>query len=81
VGPSLAQRLAVLHVSTVRDLLYLLPHRYEDYSSLRTIDKLRYGEEVTIIGTVWDLKSRLVGGDRKIITAVVGDGSGEMTMT
>jgi ATP-dependent DNA helicase RecG len=81
VGPSLAERLARLGVSTVRDLLYLLPHRYEDYSSLRTIDRLRFGEEVTVIGTVWDIKTRIIGDNRKIVTAVVGDGSGEMMMS
>ena len=42
----------------MRDLLYLLPNRYDDFSQLRTIDRLKWGEEVTVIGTVWDLKSR-----------------------
>lgn len=81
IGPSYAQRLAKLGVRTVRDLLYLLPHRYEDYSQLRTIDRLKWGEEVTVIGTVWSIKSRLIGEDRRMVTAVVGDGTGEMQMT
>jgi ATP-dependent DNA helicase RecG len=81
VGPSLAQRLEKLGVRTVRDLLYLLPTRYEDYSRLRTIDKLEYGEQVTIIGTVWSLQSRTIGESRKIISAVVGDGTGEIQTT
>jgi ATP-dependent DNA helicase RecG len=81
VGPSLAQRLEKLKVRTIRDLLYLLPTRYEDYSRLRTIDKLKYGEYVTIIGTVWNLQSRMVGDSRKIINAVIGDGTGELQIT
>ena len=32
IGPSYAQKLAKLGVHTVRDLLYLLPHRYDDFS-------------------------------------------------
>ena len=81
VGPGYAEKLAKLGVHTVRDLLYLLPHRYEDFSQLRTIDKLSWGEEVTVIGTVWDIKSRIIGEDRRLVTAVVGDGTGEMEMT
>ncbi len=81
IGPSLAARLARLGVRTVGELLYLLPRRYEDYSQLRTIDRLRYGEEVTVIGTVWQVERRTIGDQRRIINAVVGDGTGEMQMT
>lgn len=81
VGPSYAQKLAKLGVRTVRDLLYLLPQRHDDYSKLRTIERLHWGEVVTIIATVWSLKSRTIGDQRKLVTAVVGDGTGEMQMT
>ncbi len=81
VGPAFAQKLGKLGVETVRDLLYLLPFRYNDLSQLRTIDKLKVGEEVTVIGTVWGMRSREIGGDRKMVTARVGDGTGEMEMT
>ncbi len=81
VGPGFAQKLGKLGVRTVRDLLYLLPRRYEDYSNLRTIAQLRWGEEVTVIGTVWEIKSRPIGEERRLVTARVGDGTGEMEMT
>jgi ATP-dependent DNA helicase RecG len=81
IGPAFAQKLAKLGVETVRDLLYLLPHRYDDLSQLRTIDRLKFGEEVTIIGTVWDVRTREIGQDRKMVTARVGDGTGELQMT
>ncbi|MGE5603426.1 MAG: OB-fold nucleic acid binding domain-containing protein, partial [Nitrososphaerales archaeon] len=81
VGPAFAQKLGKLGVETVRDLLYLLPFRYNDLSQLRTIDKLKVGEEVTVIGTVWEVRSRDIGNDRKVVTARVGDGTGEMQMT
>ena len=81
VGPHYAEKLARLGVHTVLDLLFLLPTRYDDYSQLRTIDKLRWGEEVTVIGTVWDLKSRIIGDNRRMITALVGYGTGEIEMT
>jgi ATP-dependent DNA helicase RecG len=81
IGPAFAQKLAKLGVETVRDLLYLLPHRYDDFSRLRTIDKLKHGDEVTVIGTVWDVRAREVGNDRKMVTARVGDGTGELQLT
>jgi ATP-dependent DNA helicase RecG len=81
VGPAFAQKLAKLDVETVRDLLYLLPFRYNDLSQLRTIDRLKVGEEVTVIGTVWEVRSRDIGNDRKVVTARVGDGTGELQVT
>lgn len=81
VGPAFAQKLAKLGVESVRDLLYLLPHRYDDFSQLRTIDRLKLGEEVTVIATVWDIQTRMIGDDRRMVTARVGDGTGEMQMT
>jgi ATP-dependent DNA helicase RecG len=81
VGPGFAARLAKMGVRTVRDLLYLLPRRYEDLSQLRTIDRLKWGEQVTVIGTVWKISHRIIGEDRRIVTAVVGDGTGEMEMS
>ncbi len=81
IGPSYAHKLAKLGVYTVRNLLYLLPQRYDDFSKLRTIDRLQWGEEVTIIATVWNIKSRTIAEERKLVTAVVGDGTGEMQMS
>ena len=81
VGPAYASKLAKLGVETVRDLLYLLPHRYDDFSQLRTIDRLKFGEEATVIGTVWDIQAREIANSRKLVTARVGDGTGEIQMT
>ncbi len=81
VGPALAAKLARLGVHTVRDLLYLLPYRYDDFSRLRTIDQLHYGEQVTIVANVWNVTSRLIGAERRLVNAEVGDGTGAMEMT
>jgi len=47
-----AKKLKRLEIETVEDLLTYFPRRYVDYSTLKTIDHLFYGEEVTVIGTV-----------------------------
>ncbi len=82
VGPRNAERLERLGVRSIGDLLYLFPRRYDDYSKLKTIDRLEYGEEVTIIGNVWDIQSRK--GHRRpitIVTAIVGDATGTIQVT
>lgn len=71
-----ARRLEKLGVRTIRDLLYLFPRRYEDYSTLRPIAELRYGEEVTVIGNIWDVQSRQSRSGMPVITAIVADSTG-----
>jgi ATP-dependent DNA helicase RecG len=52
IGSVGAQRFAKLGVTTIRDLLYFFPTRYDDYSALKTINQLNYGETVTIVGRI-----------------------------
>jgi ATP-dependent DNA helicase RecG len=49
IGPRLAEVLAGKGISTVEDLLYYLPFRYEDRINPRRIADLRPGEMATII--------------------------------
>ena len=37
---------------TLGDMLYYFPRRYEDYSQLKPIKSLFYGELVTVLGTI-----------------------------
>ncbi|MGC8839031.1 MAG: ATP-dependent DNA helicase RecG [Anaerolineae bacterium] len=71
-----AKRLQKLGVHTVRDLLFLFPRRYEDYTALRPIGQLRYGEDVTVIGNIWDVQSRQSRSGMTVITAIVADATG-----
>ena len=52
IGPRTALVLAEKGVSTVEDLLYYLPYRYEDRLNPRTIAELRPGEMATVIAEV-----------------------------
>jgi len=82
VGPVQAKRLERLGVRTVGDLLYLFPRRYDDYSALKTIDRLEYGEEVTIIGNIWEIHSRKSHRrDITVVNAIVGDATGTIQVT
>ncbi len=77
VGPKSAERLEKLGIFTLEDMLFHLPHRYEDYSQLLPIRDVRYGQTVSISGTVRSKSSRTVGKRRlKIHEIVVEDESG-----
>jgi ATP-dependent DNA helicase RecG len=52
IGPKLAEILATKGISTVGDLVYYLPFRYEDRLNPRGIAELRAGEMATVIGEV-----------------------------
>lgn len=52
VGPKLAEVLAEKGITTVEDLLYYLPFRYEDRINPRTIGELRPGEMASVIAEV-----------------------------
>ena len=82
VGPRHAQTLSRLGLVTLRDMLYYFPRRYDDYSKLKPINRLWYGEEVTVIGTVQSISSRqLRGSSSYLVEAVVSDGTGALRVT
>ena len=76
VSTAYTSRLRRLDISTVGDLLYHFPYRYDDYSTLKPINQLEYGEDTTIVGTIWETRSRKTRGGREIVTSVVADASG-----
>lgn len=82
VGPKHAGTLERLGIKTLGDMLYYFPRRYDDYSQLKPINRLWYGEEVTIIGVLQSVSTRVLRGGRARITeAVVSDGSGAIRVT
>jgi ATP-dependent DNA helicase RecG len=82
IGPKSASTLSRLGLETLGDLLWYLPRRYDDYTQLKTINRLWFGEDVTIIGTVEDISVRPVrGGSLKLVDAVIGDGSASLRVT
>ena len=52
IGPRIAEILLEKGISTVEDLLYYLPFRYEDRLNPRGINELRAGEMASIIAEV-----------------------------
>jgi len=82
VGPKHAQTLARLGLNTLGDMLYNFPRRYDDYTQLKPIRRLSYGEDVTVIGTVDSINTRPIRGGRYQITeAILTDGTGSLRVS
>ncbi len=78
VGPALANTLKRLNLDRVEDLLFLLPLRYEDRTSLNRIGSLRPGLRCLVSGEV--LLAETVYRGRRSLLVRIGDGSGQITL-
>lgn len=78
VGPAMAEKLARLHVHTVQDILFHLPHRYEDRTSVTELGALMPNLSTVVIGQV-DL-AQVVFGRRRSLLVRISDGTGSLTI-
>ena len=76
VGPVRAEALKRLGVSTAGDLLYHIPHRYEDASTVAAISSLETGMQGTVIGTVVSKGVLPTRKGLRIFQAVLRDATG-----
>jgi ATP-dependent DNA helicase RecG len=80
IGPVMATRLVNLDILTVRDLLYHVPFRYDDFSLVSPIARVQPGETVTVTGTIQTIKNFFTKTGKKIQEAKVADASGMLTV-
>jgi len=79
VGARNLPRLHKLGIKTLRDLLWHIPSRYEDYSQIIPINDLVFEQKATIQGTVVKIDSRRIFPRRLvIIEAIIEDDSGSI---
>lgn len=78
VGEALAQRLRVLGVTQVQDLLFVLPLRYEDRTQVQKIGALHSGARGVVEGEVQ--LTEIVFRRRRQLLSRITDGSGFLTL-
>lgn len=78
VGPALANRLARLNIQHPIDLLFLVPHRYEDRTRLTPLGALRSGQRVVIEGEI--ALAEVVYRRRRALLVRIIDGTGQLTL-
>ena len=71
-------RLKRLGVETVGDLLYLFPHRHNDFANIRKVSELELGKEQTVVVAVWEATETRQGPKRRSTQAVLGDETGNV---
>jgi ATP-dependent DNA helicase RecG len=72
IGPAQAAKFSALGIKTIRDLVYYYPRRYEDYSNLTTISKLKPGK-VSFKAEVTNARGRRLKGRLHITEAIARD--------
>jgi ATP-dependent DNA helicase RecG len=79
VGPRRAADLQRVGLSTVEDLLYRFPLRYEDRGHLQPIATLKAGQHVSIAGRIQSSRLRTTRRPGfKIFEALIGDATGSV---
>lgn len=81
IGARAAPAFAKLGLHVLGDLLYHLPRRYEDRRNLPRIAELRPGDWATVRAKVKRFEARPTRGGMVVLTAVLGDGSGALSLT
>jgi len=82
IGPKTAQTLEQLDLYSLEDLLYYFPRRYDDFSKMKPINRLQYGDEVSVLGNVKSVFTRSIKGGKLTMTeAVIEDGTGALRVT
>ena len=78
IGPKRAEALNARGISTVEDLLFHLPARYQDWRERRTIAQLESGTIAVVEGTLSGVRERPMPGARwrRLVTASLTDTAG-----
>ena len=79
VGPRRAAVLAKLGIEKVEDILYHVPRRYVDRSTIRKIRDLRIGEHETFLGKVVTKGLRRTRSGGPVFSLALTDGTGIIT--
>lgn len=77
VGPEVAKKLTKLGIASIADLIDTYPRRYEDYSAVTPIKRIKPGQ-VTIKAVMKDVKGRYVRRGMHITEAAASDESGSV---
>lgn len=73
-----ASRLEKLGIRNLKDFLFHIPFRYDDYSLISKISQVQAGETVTIKGTVEEIKNQYTRKFKTLQRAVISDETGNI---
>ena len=80
VGPKRSSYFKRINVETVYDLLFLIPRRYIDYSTMRPIRDIKINDEVTILGKIKTIELQRTRNRGQLIKALIADDTDVMNI-
>ena len=79
IGPVFQNKLRSIGIKTIEDLIYHFPHRYEDFSNIKPISKIKIGEQNCVVGRIKTINTSLTWKKKMSITqALLQDKTGAM---
>jgi len=77
IGPQYQKKLKKLGIKNIHDLFFHFPHRYEDFSKIIPISKVKPGETFCLQGKILEIKNSRTWKKRMILTqAIIEDKTG-----
>ena len=80
IGPKRALYFKRIGVETVRDLLFLVPRNYIDYSNVLKINALKINDEATVIGKICLLEERKTKNRINLLNILLSDDTGSIAV-
>lgn len=77
VGPKTGEQLAAAGLRIVRDLIFFLPRKHDDFSQLTSISTIQPGK-VSVRGTFSDVSTKRVRRGMSVTSAVLSDGTAKV---
>ncbi|MCQ2515768.1 MAG: ATP-dependent DNA helicase RecG [Saccharofermentans sp.] len=81
IGPEAAKKLARLEVSTIYDLISMLPRRYNDWSNISSIDSCEDGMPISFMATITSSPVQKGFKRQSPVAFFVSDGSGRIELS
>lgn len=78
VGVKMAEKLSKLGLNTIEDVLFHLPHRYEDRTKIYALNQVTPGQHVSIVATIDSCE--ITQGRRSMLVCQVSDLYGRATL-
>jgi ATP-dependent DNA helicase RecG len=75
IGSKMAEKLDKLNIRTVEDMLFTFPRRYDDYSQMKPLNRVRPGEVVTVVAAVRSIERKQGRGGRQYLLLSLDDGT------
>ena len=80
IGPKRANYFKKLNVENVKDLLFLVPHRYLDYSTVLKIKDLKINDEATVIGRIHLIEIKKAMRRGEMVNVLIRDETGSVVL-